>query len=375
MNIEKLLGGFDPKLSVAEAHTAPASWYVNPEFYRFETEEVLKRHWQFVAPVSKIAKPGDYFTGQFLNEPFFIIRDKHGELKAFYNVCRHHAACLLEKESGECGETITCPYHGWTYNSDGSLQKAPDLGAVKNFKKNEMGLVPIPLKTWGPFVLLNFSKNPHDLPKSFNDLFERLEKTEFQKLKFITRRAYEFGCNWKVYVDNYLDGGYHVPILHKGLAGQLDVAGYKTENFEGWTAQTCEAAKSAEAESGDFKDRIGAGALYAWLYPNFVINRYGPIMDTNWIVPVAPNRCVTIFDYYYAEDSSPDFIEKSLKASDRVQAEDIKICESVQRGLTSSAYHVGRYSVNRETGMHLFHRLLHKCATSSVVEYFARSDN
>lgn len=365
MEIKKLLGDFNPNLTTAEAHTAPGSWYVDPAFYQLETEHVLKKHWQFVAPLASVAKPGDFFSGRFLNEPYFIIRDKNNELKAFYNVCRHHAAELVEG-TGNCKETITCPYHGWTYNNDGSLLKAPELGAVKNFKKETMGLVPIPLKTWGPFVLLNFSKQPAPLPDDLDLLLKRLKKTEFEKLKFICRRPYEFNCNWKVYVDNYLDGGYHVDILHKGLAGQLAMDQYKTENFQSWTAQTCEASQSAEAVNGDFKDRIGDGALYAWLYPNFVINRYGPIMDTNWIVPLGPNRCVTIFDYYYAEDCSQDFIEKSLKASDRVQEEDISICESVQRGLSSSAYHVGRYSVTRETGMHLFHQWLHRDMQSAA---------
>lgn len=357
--VKKLIDEFDPTLTTAEASTAPGAWYVDPQFYAFETEHVLKKHWQFVAPLSALNSVGDYFSGQFLNEPFFIIRDEKNELKAFYNVCRHHATCLVEGQ-GNCEEKIVCPYHGWSYNLDGSLHKAPELGPVKNFKKDMMGLVPIALKVWGPFILLNFSKSPSELPDDWSELYARLEKTGFEKLKFICRRTYEFNCNWKVYIDNYLDGGYHVPILHKGLAGQLDVEGYTVENFASWTAQSCGASKSAEAQNGDFKDRIGEGALYAWLYPNFVINRYGPIMDTNWVVPLGTNRCLTIFDYYYDASCKQDFIDKSLAASDRVQDEDIKICEAVQRGLGSSAYNVGRYSVIREEGMHLFHQWLHR---------------
>jgi choline monooxygenase len=363
-NIKNLLRQFDPALTAAEAHTAPASWYTDQDFYRFETEEVLKKAWQFVAPLHWFQKPGDFHAGQFLNEPYFIIRDQNNELKAFYNVCRHHAACLFEGQGN--AEKITCPYHGWTYQLDGALQKAPSLGPVKNFKKETMGLVPIPLKVWGPFVLLNFSKTPQELPADLEILLGKMKSTGFEKLKFICRRSYEFNCNWKVYVDNYLDGGYHIDILHKGLAGQLDMDAYKVENFTSWTLQSCQPSQDPTAKNGDFKDRIGEGALYAWLYPNFVINRYGPIMDTNWIVPLGINRCVTIFDYYYDESCKPDFIEKSLVASDRVQEEDIQICESVQRGLSSSAYQAGRYSASLETGMHLFHQWLHRDYSSKL---------
>jgi choline monooxygenase len=346
--LDALLSQFNPALPLAEASTAPASWYTSAEFFGAEAE-LLKAQWQFVAPVAWFREQGSFHSGIFLGEPYVILRGDDGELRAFYNVCRHHATCLVEGRGKT--ESLTCPYHGWNYSLKGELLKAPALGAVKGFRKNEMGLVPIPLKVIGPFVLLNFSGKEKPIPEGWAAMFQRFEASGYQKLHFVVRREYEIKCNWKVYVDNYLDGGYHVSQLHQGLASQLEIDGYKIENFDRWTLQSC---------GGKGDARIGDEALYALAYPNFMINRYGKIMDTNWVVPLGHDRCLTVFDYYFADPDDRKFVEESLLPSERVQQEDIAISESVQRGLSSRAYGAGRYSVQHESGMHLFHQWLHR---------------
>lgn len=356
-NVRRIVNEFDPRLPLPRALTAPGSWYVDADFYRHETNAVLKKSWQLVGPVAKFAAPGAFHSGEFAGEPYVIVRDDSGELRAFYNVCRHHAACLTKGEGKM--KLFVCPYHGWTYSLRGELIKTPSLGKVEDFDPKKMGLVPIALKVVGPFVFLNFSARPEPFPAQWDGLFAKLEASGYEKLKYIGRREYEIKCNWKVYVDNYLDGGYHVKILHKGLAGQLDLAGYSIENFDRWTLQSCKGASDSKPARGDFKERIGEHALYAWMYPNFMINRYGNIMDTNWVVPLGVDRCVTVFDYYFLDSDDKSFIDSSLQASDQVQREDVEISESVQKGLSSSAYGAGRYSAELEGGMHLFHQWLH----------------
>jgi choline monooxygenase len=166
-----------------------------------------------------------------------------------------------------------------------------------------------------------------------------------------------------VYIDNYLDGGYHVAYLHRGLASQLDLASYGTELYERFSIQSGggaapRGASKRRSAGRDFAERIGDHVLYAWLYPNFMINRYGPMMDTNWVLPLGRDRTEVIFDYYFEEGKDAAFIERSLEASDVVQREDTDICEAVQRGLESRSYDRGRYSAEREMGEHHFHRLL-----------------
>jgi len=178
-------------------------------------------------------------------------------------------------------------------------------------------------------------------------------------LHWVERRRYALNCNWKIFVDNYLDGGYHVPHLHKGLDSVLEYNNYRIENGEHLCLQ------SSPMAHGDDDDvnavRTGKRALYYWLYPNFMMNWYEGMLDTNLVRPLAVDRTEVIFDFYFA-DVSPSALERnlaSIEVSDRIQREDLDICDSVQRGLQSRAYEAGRLSVRREAGEHLFHRLLH----------------
>lgn len=336
---------FDPSLPIEEAPTPPASWYRDERIYALEKQAVFRATWQPVGRLDQVRSPGDYFTGELVGEPFVVARDEEGQLRAFYNVCRHHAAVVAQGQG--CTELFVCPYHGWAYRLDGRLRRAPRLGGVKGFDREKFGLVPIPVATWGPFVFIHLGPDPE--PLDLSELGRYLP--DLDRLTFVTRRTYEIGCNWKVYVDNYLDGGYHVEYLHGDLGAQLDLGGYRTEIHERFSVQLCSAGEGAT-------DRIGGGAVYAWLYPNFMLNRYGPILDTNWVIPLGVDRCFTVFDYFFENPDDTNFIEKSLADSHQVQQEDIDICESVQKGLSSSAYDVGRYAPTVEMGELHFHRLL-----------------
>lgn len=341
---------FDTTLTIERAPTPPSSWYIDPELARREAETVFRRCWQFVGRTEQVAEPGQFFTGRFLGQPYLVTRDEEGVLRAFFNVCRHHAAEVMEGEG--CAQQFSCPYHGWTYRLDGRLKSAPRLGAVKEFAREEYGLKPLSVCEWGPLIFVRFSEEGGALDLS------ALGDLRLGGLKYAARKSYELGCNWKVYVDNYLDGGYHVEYLHKGLASQLDLEGYQTTVQRPLVLQTCSSGTAAAEEGIDFSDRLGDGAVYAWLYPNFMLNRYGPILDTNWIVPLGVDRCLTIFDYWFDESCDQEFIEKSLAASHQVQLEDVGICESVQRGLSSWGYDVGRYAPAVEMGEYAFHQWL-----------------
>lgn len=353
MFLKNEINKFDDQKGIEFSETPPASWCVSREFEEIDSR-VLKSHWQFVASIDQFAQNGSFVAGEFCHEQYVITRTESGDLKAFYNVCRHHAAQLLHGEG--CTKEITCPYHAWTYALDGKLKKAPQMAGVKAFNRETLSLREIPLKIWNRFVLLNFSGQQSAFDPELEKLDEMLKQSGVDELRFRGRRTYEINCNWKVYIDNYLDGGYHVDHLHKGLAGQLAMNEYKVENFKTWTLQSCAASKDPiQSETIDFKERIGERALYAWLHPNFMINRYGPIMDTNWIVPVNHEKCLTIFDYYFLPTATEDFVTASIRASEQVQIEDVAICESVQKGMRSLGYGAGRYAPHLETGEYLFH--------------------
>ncbi|XP_007034364.2 PREDICTED: choline monooxygenase, chloroplastic isoform X1 [Theobroma cacao] len=355
---------FDPKIPIEKALTPPSSWYSDPSFYAFELDRVFYRGWQAVGYSEQIKEAHDYFTGRLGNVEFVVCRDDNGNIAAFHNVCRHHAS-LLVSGSGK-KSCFTCPYHGWTYELNGALRKATRISGIQDFIVNEFGLIPIKVATWGPFVLLNMDKEILQKDDIDTDILasewlgscsEILSLNGVDSpLTYVCRREYIIECNWKVFCDNYLDGGYHVPYAHKGLVSGLTLDSYTTSIFEKVSIQSVEGGSK---ETKD--DRLGSNALYAFIYPNFMINRYGPWMDTNLVIPLGPRRCLVVFDYFLEASLKDDkaFIERSLVDSERVQMEDITLCEGVQRGIESPAYCSGRYAPTVEKAMHHFHCLLY----------------
>ncbi|KAI3443396.1 hypothetical protein Pfo_000061 [Paulownia fortunei] len=364
--VGRLIQEFNPEIPIEEAFTPPSSWYTDPDLYSLELNQVFYRGWHPVGYTEQIKEPRDFFTGRLGSIEYVVCRDEKGTLYAFHNVCRHHAS-LLASGTGK-KSCFVCPYHGWTYGLDGALVKATRITGIKNFKVNEMGLVPLKIAIWGPFVLINFegvmqkeglgteAVGNEWLGSAADILGANGVDTS---LDYVCRRVYTLECNWKVFCDNYLDGGYHVPYAHKGLASGLQLDSYSTKMYEKVSIQSCGGnTKDCEEEF----DRLGSKALYAFVYPNFMINRYGPWMDTNLVLPLGPRKCQVIFDYFLdasLRDNSA-FIEKSLEDSERVQEEDITLCKAVQQGLESPAYHIGRYSPTVEMAMHHFHCLLHE---------------
>jgi choline monooxygenase len=193
-----------------------------------------------------------------------------------------------------------------------------------------------------------------------SDLSSQLAERTFDSLHWMERRHYTLDCNWKVFVDNYLDGGYHVPHVHRGLDSVLSSRDYTIETGERFCLQWSPiVSEGADTRTGAV--RHGERAFYYWIYPNFMINCYGRAMDTNLVIPRGIDKTEVVFDFYFTDVSERSRAENvaSIEVSHEIQDEDVAICLSVQRGLASRAYDAGRLSVRREAGEHLFHRLLH----------------
>jgi choline monooxygenase len=357
-HLQELLNAFDSGLPLARARTIPGRWYHDPEIYALECRRVFGGSWQMVGRVDQVARPGSFVTAEIAGEPILVVRDEQGTLRAFHNVCRHRAAQVINLPEGQVSK-LRCRYHGWTYDLQGRLRGTPEWDGVEDFCKENEGLVPLAVASCGPLIFVHEGKPPQSLPDFLAPFPQRTEGLGLDKLHFAGRRDYDIACNWKVFVDNYQDGGYHVNTVHPGLAGALDYAHYRTENFANASVQTSPLKPADDATVG--KVRTGSHAYYWWIFPNLMINLYQGVMDTNLVLPLGPDRCRVIFDFYFAEtdgEENQKFISDSIAVAHQVQLEDLGVCSEVQRGLQSSSYDTGRFSVKRESGGYHFHRLL-----------------
>ncbi len=366
--LAEIIDSYNPAAPLDRASTIPASWYTNQDLYNLELETLFSRSWQVLGRTDQLVETGAYVTGDVAGEPIVIVRGADNNLRGFFNVCRHHAAAVMTEPAGTA-TSLRCPYHGWTYSLQGELKGTPDFSDVCDFDRSANGLVPVKTDVWEKWVLVrvgndgggNSTSDTQPMPKFLgSDLINQISKLHLDDLHWMERRHYVFDCNWKVFIDNYLDGGYHVPHLHKGLDSVLDYSHYTIENGERFCLQSSPmVAQEAEAETAAV--RKGDRALYYWIYPNFMINWYDGVMDTNLVIPLSVNRTEVIFDFYFPDvsEAAREQNQKSINVGQRIQDEDVDICRSVQRGLTSRAYQAGRLSVRREAGEHLFHRLLH----------------
>ena len=357
--LSEILSGYDASAPLSQAYTIPSSWYTDARIAHLENDNVFARAWQAVARLDQLSSPGDYVTTTVAGEPIVIVRGSDAKLRAFFNVCRHHAMMVMNKACGRA-QHLRCPYHGWTYSLEGELRGVTDFEGVCQFERKQNGLLPLQVETWDSFAFVNLDPQARSLRDFLGPLTELAQPLGFGKLKFVERRSYTINCNWKVYVDNFLDGGYHVPHMHKGLNSVLDYTNYTIENLERCCVQSSPVSIDSTSDASAAATRKGDRAFYFWQYPNFMLNWYAGYLDTNRVIPLAVDRCEVIFDFFFGDvsESQMPYIRESIGVSERVQQEDIVICEGVQRGLGSRAYRAGRLSVRREGGEHLFHRLL-----------------
>jgi len=359
LSVKEILAQYNSAAPLNEAYTIPAAWYTDDRIARLELANVFSRSWQPVGRLSQLENPGDFSTASVAGEPIVAVRGSDGKLRAFFNVCRHHAMTVMNEPCGHAPH-LRCPYHGWTYNLEGELRGMTEFEGVSHFERKDNGLVPVRIETWENYAFVNLDAHAPSLLESLGKLADLAKPLGFADLKFVERRSYTLGCNWKVYVDNYLDGGYHVPHMHKGLNSVLDYTNYTIENVDRCCVQSSPVAVDDKSEASAAATRKGDRAYYFWQYPNFMLNWYEGYLDTNIVLPLGPNRCEVIFDFFFGDTSEAamPYVRESIGVSERVQQEDIAICDGVQRGLSSRAYQAGRLSVRREAGEHLFHRLL-----------------
>jgi choline monooxygenase len=321
------------------APTLPASWYVDPAVYERERTAIFAREWQVVGAASRVAEPGTYIAAEMAGWPVVVVRDATGSIRGFHNVCRHRAAPLVEAGAGSCSGGFVCPYHGWSYATDGTLRRARDFGC----NPGEQSLLPVRAEAWRGLLFVNLDMGAAPLLASLGAFAAEAAGFDMEAFELTDESSHVVACNWKTYADNYGEG-YHVPFVHPELNRQIDARAYQVDVFDRWCRH------SAPARDGS----LTTGS-WLWRFPNLGLNLYPDGMNVERFTPLGPDR--TRIDYsFFFRDGSHD--PETIALSTEILAEDAAICEAVQRNLAAGAYAAGVLSPRHETGLAMLQRLV-----------------
>jgi len=316
--------------------TIPYDWYIDPAVARLEQERIFRRTWQYAAHTGELSEPGSFVTARAGVVPVVIVRGRDNELRAFVNVCRHRGYLLCDGAGKR--ETIQCPYHAWTYDLDGSLRTAPRSEMEPGFDREGLGLVPILVDTWGPFVFVNPDTSGGTLAEHLGDLPRIVAEggVDVDALVFHERTEGEYDANWKVCVENYLEC-YHCAIAHPSFSKAIDVAPgtYSMEEHPTFSSQFGP-AKNGGGGIYDATGEIDRGQFHL-LFPGTTLNvmpgrgnfSIGPV------VPLGAERTYRYLDYFFLPDTDPQWIADYMELDVQVGTEDRVLVERVQVGMRS----------------------------------------
>ena len=337
---------------VAPARSLAPEHYCGAEALARDQRLVFERTWQLLGHVRQLVDTGQHIAATIGRTPVLVVRGGDGIFRAFANVCRHRAGPLV-LSGGRGSRALRCRYHGWTYDLEGRLRHAPEMGDAADFRPEEGCLPRFRAGAWQGLVFVSLDDRVPALEDVLSGIVQRIAPIDLAAMAFAHRDTYTIECNWKVYVDNYLEG-YHLPYVHPGLSGILDYRRYQTDLFA-WHSLQHSPVSAGEELYGNGE------AFYYFVYPNLMLNVLPGRLQVNRVLPAGPERCIVEFDYYYAREGyTPEAMQRDRAFSEEIQQEDIGICEAVQRGLASGNYEPGRLNPRRESGVWHFHQLLRR---------------
>jgi Rieske 2Fe-2S family protein len=349
--------------------TLPTTWYRNADIFRIEKERIFCREWIAACREEQVQHPGDSQVLNVLGESILLVRNREGNLRAFYNVCRHRGARLCRDADAEppparvalaggvtAGRLIVCPYHQWSYDLNGALVAAPHLGGEAGFQKQEYSLYPVGVETWGGFVFLNLSPaEAQPFADQLGGIPRRLQRYPLAELRIGRTIRYDVAANWKIICENYNEcyhcGGVHpelcalVPSFREAGGANLDWergvphrSGAYTFTDSGTTARRPFPGLN-EDEQVRHKGEL--------VYPNLFLSVACDHVAAFLLQPRGPDRthitCHFLFEAH--ETGKPDFDPRdAVEFWDLVNRQDWTVCESVQEGIQARVHEHGYFA-------------------------------
>lgn len=340
--------------------------YIDPKYQAIEREHIFAKSWQFVCHEEKLRKAGDYVAVDIAGQPIVVVRNNDGELKAFYNVCKHRGHLI---KSGEGNSPhLTCPYHSWVFNLNGGLDIAPRAKLVHEFDKKAHCLDGVQVENFCHLIFVNLDKEAQSLASQTGDLAKEVMEyaPDLANLTYATRLTYRIKANWKSVTDNFLEC-YHCPVSHKDFVSLVELDTYKVKTHGIYSSHMAK-ARVVDNAAYSIDDASVTDHAVWYLWPNTTLMRYpgrGNFMVWKFY-PDGPEDTYEEFDFFFetadvteAEKEALDFIDNVL------QVEDINLVESVQRGMRTPAFNSGRFMADpdgehgmSEHAVHHFHSML-----------------
>ncbi|MHC8508510.1 MAG: aromatic ring-hydroxylating oxygenase subunit alpha [Rhodospirillales bacterium] len=363
INLEELTRGYDP--AAGKSWSLPGRVYTEPDFLALERRAVFFKSWQFVCHAEKLRNPGDYVAFETAGHGLFAVRGDDGVLRAFYNVCLHRAHELLQGEGNV--QSITCPYHAWNYKLSGQLRAARHSDLVDNFETEKFCLKHVTVEEFCSLVFVNLDADAAPLAAQSGALADEINTwaPDLGELTLARRMTYTIKCNWKTVIDNFLEC-YHCPVSHRDFVSLVDIDNYRVTTQGIYSSHMAPAGKTGNTAYNVDGAEVTDHAVW-WLWPNICLLRYpgAPNFMVLNVTPIDHETTFETYDFFFTgSEPSPeqaaaiDYVDKVL------QREDIDLCESVQRGMTSPAFERGRFMVDPKGGglsehaVHHFHGLM-----------------
>ncbi|MEP7246095.1 MAG: aromatic ring-hydroxylating dioxygenase subunit alpha [Gammaproteobacteria bacterium] len=346
--------------SFGEARTLPGAVYTSPEVLRLEQDGIFARHWLCVGRVADIPAPGDYFVREVAGNSVVFVRGRDNQVRAFYNVCRHRGSKLLDDPGGKGLARVLCPYHAWSYNLDGTVQNAPQMG--EDFCKENFSLVPVRHEVFHGFLFANLDSGAVPLATHFVDLPD-LSRFRMNELVRGRRIEYEVAANWKLLCENYSEcyhcAGAH-PQLHR-ISEPMPRGSRKSEVgacFNGGPMQLREGIDTMSMSGRSSLPTIPGlthddcrYVHYYVVYPNMLLSPHPDYVLTHTAWPISPTRTRVECEWLFTQEAVG---QKGFDPSDVVEfwdmtnRQDWALCERAQAGVGSRGFRQGPYQATED---------------------------
>ncbi len=338
----------------------PVEWYTDTAIYQAERRNIFANQWLYAASLEELRQPGDFVTTEIAQYPICLVRQADHTIKAFHNICRHRAAPLLNQSTGhlETG-TLTCRYHGWSYNTAGELLAAPYFDCLTQCDREEYSLFPVQVHEYNDLIFVNLAPEAPAFSSAYSELIQVVADSEckFSDYAYHSKITREGSFNWKVWMDGYQEC-YHCTTIHPIFSRDFMLQQYKVENHERFSIHSCK--RKVESQSGAFS------GLWLWVYPNLGMPVYEPCFYTLQVNPLGVAATRLTYTFHFRKDSSEELIGEFTDFVEQVTSEDINICEAVHRNMESGIFRQGVLHATRENGVAYFHSLVRAAVSGTT---------